>query len=138
MPPLTRWFVKTSFIYLVLALSAGLLVEIQSTLSLTAIGGLFPVYIHLFVLGWITQLIFGVAFWMFPVYSKEMPRHSESLGWWTYVLLNLGLLLRAIAEPIHSTRPSPVSGLTLVVSAIIQFLAGLAFVANTWGRVKEK
>jgi hypothetical protein len=138
MPPLTRWFVKTSFIYLALALSAGLLVEIQSTLSLTAIGGLFPVYIHLFVLGWITQLIFGVVFWMFPVYSKEKPRRSEFLGWWTYVLLNLGLLVRAVVEPIHSTQPNSFSGWTLVVSASIQFLAGLAFVANTWGRVKEK
>lgn len=83
MPPLTRWLVKTSFIYLALALIAGLLVELQSAFKLTTLGGLFPVYIHLFVLGWITQLIFGVVFWMFPKYSAEKPRGSESLGWWT-------------------------------------------------------
>lgn len=138
MPPLTRWFVKTSFIYLALALVAGLLLEIQSILKLTFLGGLFPVYIHLLAFGWITQLIFGVVFWMFPIYSKEKPRRSEPLGWWTYALLNLGLLLRVFAEPIHSIKPNPISGWTLVVSAIIQFLAGLAFVVNTWGRVKEK
>jgi hypothetical protein len=62
MPPLTRWFVKTSFIYLTLALIAGLLVEIQSALKLTSLGGLFPIYIHLLVLGWLSQLIFGVVF----------------------------------------------------------------------------
>jgi len=28
--------------------------------------GLFPVYIHLLVFGWLTQLIFGVIYWMFP------------------------------------------------------------------------
>lgn len=138
MPSLTRWFVKTSFIYLALALITGLLVELPSVFKLTTLGGLFPVYIHLFVLGWITQLIFGVVFWMFPKYSVEQPRRSEALGWWTYALLNVGLLLRVFAEPIHSTRPSTLTGWLLVSSAVIQFLAGLGFVINSWGRVKEK
>ena len=138
MPPLTRWFVKTSFVYLGLALIAGLLVALQSTLGPSALGGLFPVYIHLFVLGWLTQLIFGVVFWMFPKYSAETPRGSERLGWWTYALLNLGLLLRAFAEPVNSIQPSLFSEWTLVLSATIQFLAGLLFVINSWGRVKEK
>lgn len=138
MPPLTRWFVKTSFVYLALALITGLLVEIQSALKLTSLGGLFPIYIHLLVFGWLSQLIFGVVFWMFPRYSAERPRGSETLGWWTYALLNVGLLLRALAEPIDSMQPNPFSGWALVLSAIIQFLAGLLFVINSWGRVKEK
>ena len=138
MPPLARWFVKTSFVYLAAALIVGLLLAVQSTFDLTELGGLFPVYIHLFVLGWATQLIFGVVFWMFPVYSKERPRHSESLGWGTYVLLNAGLLLRVIAEPMHSTQPNLISGWALVASATLQFLAGLGSVVNTWGRVKER
>ena len=138
MPPLTRWFVKSSFIYLVLALIAGLLLIIQSTFKWTVPAGIFPVYIHLFVLGWLTQLIFGVVYWMFPKYSKEKPRGSEMLGWWTYALLNLGLLLRVIAEPIQAVHPYPLSGWTLVAAAVIQFLAGLTFVINSWGRVKEK
>ncbi len=138
MPPLTRWFVKTSFVYLALALIAGLLLEIQSVFKLSTLGGLFPVYIHLFVLGWLTQLVFGVVFWMFPKHSVEKPRGNEFLGWWTYALLNLGLFLRVLAEPTNSIHPNPLSGWTLVLSAIIQFLAGLLFVVNSWGRVKEK
>ncbi len=138
MPPLTRWFVKTSLIYLILALVTGLLLILQSTFQWTIPAGLFPMYIHLFVLGWLTQLIFGVVYWMFPKYSNEKPRGSESLGWWTYAMLNLGLLLRVIAEPIHSTLPNPLSGWTLVLSAALQFLAGLGFVINSWGRVKVK
>lgn len=138
MPPLTRWFVKTSFIYLILALIAGLLLILQSTFTWNFPGGLFPIYIHLFVLGWLTQLIFGVVYWMFPKLSNEKPRGNESLGWWTYGLLNFGLLLRVIAEPIQSTQPNTFSGWTLVAAAVLQFLAGLAFVINSWGRVKEK
>ncbi len=138
MPPLTRWFVKTSFAYLALALIAGLLLALQSIFNLAALGGLFPVYIHLFVLGWLTQLIFGVVFWMFPKYSTEKPRGSETLGWWAYGLLNIGLILRAVVEPVDSFHPNSFSGWTLVLSAIMQFLAGLLFVINSWGRVKEK
>lgn len=112
--------------------------EMQSALKLTALAGLFPVYIHLFVLGWLTQLIFGVVFWMFPKHSAETPRGSETLGRWTYALLNAGLLLRAFAEPMNSTQPNAFSGWILVISSVIQFLAGLLFVINSWGRVKEK
>ncbi len=138
MPPLTRWFVKTSFVYLALALVAGLLLQLQPVLQLAVLGLLFPVYIHLFVLGWLTQLVFGVVFWMFPKQSVEKPRGNEVLGWWTYALLNLGLLLRVFAEPANSLHPSSFSGWSLVISAIIQFLAGLLFVTNSWDRVKEK
>ncbi len=138
MPPLTRWFIKTSFVYLGLALIAGLLQAVQPLWGLGSLAGIFPVYIHLLVFGWLTQLIFGVAFWMFPKFSLEEPRGSDRLGWWTYGLLNAGLVLRAIAEPINSVRPEALTGWVLVLSAAIQFSAGLTFVINTWGRVKEK
>ena len=132
MPLLTRTFIKTAMIDFTVALILGILLALGIT------NGLFPVYIHLLVFGWLTQLIFGVVFWMFPKFSAEKPRGSEPLGWWTYALLNIGLLLRAIAEPIQSTQPNPLSGWMLVISAILQFLAGLLFVVNSWGRVKEK
>jgi hypothetical protein len=132
MPLLTRTFIKTAMICFALALVLGVM------LALGATNGLFPIYIHLLVFGWLTQLIFGVVFWMFPKFSAEKPRGSEMLGWWTYALLNIGLLLRAIGEPIQSTQPTPFSGWMLVLSAILQFLAGLMFVVNSWGRVKEK
>ena len=138
MPTLTRWFIKTSFVYLALALAVGLLLALQPIFRLTTLGGLFPVYIHLLVFGWLTQLVFGVVYWMFPKYSTEKPRGNESLGWWTYVLLNVGLLLRAIAEPVNSVQPNPVTGWILVISAIIQFGAGLTFVVNSWPRVRER
>ena len=132
MPLLTRTFIKTAMIDFALALVLGIL------LTLGISNGLFPVYIHLLVFGWLTQLIFGVVFWMFPKFSVEKPRGSEALGWWTYALLNIGLLLRAVAEPIQSTHPNLLSGWMLVLSAVFQFLSGLLFVVNSWGRVKEK
>ena len=132
MPLLTRIFIKTAMVYFSLALLLGILMTVRTP------AGMFPVYIHLLVFGWLTQLIFGMIYWMFPKYSKQTPRGHESLGWITYGALNLGLVLRAIAEPLHAAQASQLSGLLLVLSAILQWLSGLTFVANTWPRVKEK
>jgi hypothetical protein len=132
MPLLTRVFIKTAIVYFALALLLGIFIVVRPTV------GIFPVYIHLLVFGWLTQLIFGVIYWMFPKYSKSSPRGSEVLGWVAYSTLNIGLILRAIVEPLHAMQASNVSGFLLVVSAILQWLSGLAFVVNTWPRVKEK
>ncbi len=139
MPLLTRWFIRSSLVYLVAALAAGLVLAAQSFLQLPAfVGALGPVYLHLFMLGWVAQLIFGVIYWMFPKYSKESPRGSERLGWATYGLVNVGLILRAIGEPGQAVRPGAGLGWLLAASALLQWLGGLAFVANTWPRVKER
>ncbi len=137
MPTLTRWFIKTALVYLVVALLVGALFVMRNLIDLPPIvGALGPVYFHLFMVGWVTQLIVGVAYWMFPKFSMEKPRGSESLGWAVFVLLNIGLALRAIGEPLLSSVPG--MGRVVAASAVLQWLAGMAFVANTWGRVKEK
>lgn len=136
MPTLTRWFIKSALLYLVAALLAAVL-DVSFPRS-TAITALRPVYLHLFVVGWITQMIFGVAYWMFPRYSRERPRGSAALGWGTYGMLNLGLLLRLAGEPVEVLRLEAELGWLLVGSATLQWVAGALFVANTWGRVKER
>jgi heme/copper-type cytochrome/quinol oxidase subunit 1 len=95
---------------------------------------LWPTYLHLLVLGWLTQLIFGVAFWMFPRYSAKEPHGSESLGWTSYWFLNAGLILRAVGEP--SLALGARTGWILVLAALLQLGAGWAFILNTWPRVK--
>jgi hypothetical protein len=139
MPTLTRWFIKTALIYFVAALLVGIVVMTRLVIDLPPLAGaLGPAYFHLLMVGWVLQLIIGVAYWMFPKFSTELPRGYEWLGWTTYALLNAGLILRVISEPLMSVQPNPVLGWALAVSAVLQWLAGMAFVANTWTRVKEK
>ena len=75
---------------------------------------------------------------MVPKYSKLKPRGYESLGWVTYGTLNIGLIARAIAELLHAVQASDASRVLLVISAMLQWLAGLGFVVNTWPRIREK
>jgi hypothetical protein len=80
--------------------------------------------------GWLTQLIFGIAIWMFPVYSKAQPCGPEWLGWGIFSILNTGLLIRVIFEPLQGISPSNFGGWMLVLAALLQWLSGLDFVAN--------
>lgn len=100
--------------------------------------GLTPLYFHLLMFGWITQLIIGVAYWMFPVFSRAQPHGGEMLAWVTFMLINCGLVLRAVGEPLNEVYPGAIWGWVLLLSAILQCLAGLGFAVNTWPRIKER
>lgn len=139
MPLLSRTFIKAGLIYFIIGLFAGVLTAAQPVLKLpSALGAIYPVYIHLLMVGWVMQLIIGVVYWMFPKYSKEQPRRSEKLGWAVFALLNTGLIMRAIGEPLNTLRPDLHLGWVLAISAVLQLLAGWCFVINTWSRVKER
>jgi hypothetical protein len=128
-----RWHIRTALIYFVLALAAGLLRAIPA-LNIPAIT---PVYFHLLMVGWVTQLIIGVAYWMFPRYSKDSPRGPEWLGYTIYALINVGLVLRIIGEPMQASGIAWAGGL-LAISAVLQLIGGWVFVGMMWPRVKER
>ena len=134
-----RYFIRTALVYLLAAFVVGGVVLANQALSLDArLAALMPVFYHLLMVGWITQLICGVALWMFPPLSREQPRGDERLGWFTYAALNAGLLLRAVFEPLHAWLPAPWLGWPLALSALLQVLAIWAFVAAIWPRVKAR
>jgi hypothetical protein len=139
MPLLTRLFIKVGLLYLVVALLMGSLLLARPVLNLpNSIAVLNPVYLHLFMVGWVTQLIIGIVYWMFPKFSREQPRGSDKLAWAVFFSLNAGLLLRAVGEPLNALNPGAGAGWMLALSALLQWLAGMSFIANTWARVKER
>src|SRR5690606_29312518 len=96
MPLLARLLIKTALCYLGLALLLGVGLAAGVGPGMAAFG---PTWVHLLVVGWLTQLIFGVAFWLFPRHSRERPYGRTAPAWAAYGLLNLGLALRVAAEP---------------------------------------
>jgi hypothetical protein len=138
MPPLTRWFVRSALAWLLLALAGGILLAsgVAARIPGTDVVLPYPTYLHLVTVGWLTNLIFGVALWLFPRYTAEQPRGSDTLGWVCYAGLNLGLLLRVVGEPAQLAGAG--GGELLLLSAGLQLLGGWAFVLNIWPRVKAK
>ena len=131
------WCIKTACVYFAMArlLFAALLWGQVAALP-PVVAALRPVAYHLLMVGWVSQLIFGVVFWMFPRLSKEQPRGNERAAWYVYGALNLGLLLRLLAEPLQTINPAAVWGWLLVASGLLQISAGWVFVWNSWSRVK--
>jgi hypothetical protein len=138
MPLLARSFIKAGFVYLLAALVVNGLAAGQAFGLPPALAALSPVYTHLLMLGWVTQIIMGVAYWMFPKQSKATPRGSPALGWWTFALLNAGLIMRAVGEPLRVWLPEAPAGGLLALSALVHVAAAWLFIANTWARVKER
>lgn len=143
MPTLTRFHLKASFIYLLLGLLMGIAMVLPSEALpngtwVNLIGALRPVYLHLLILGWVGQLIFGVMYWMLPKHSKKSPRGNQHLGWFVFIALNLGLVLRTIGEPLVMLAPNVNGGWLLAASAVLLCAAGWGVVINSWQRVKAR
>lgn len=136
MPTLTRWYIRTALAWLVTALAIG--VALQAGIVSSGVRAqLWPAYLHLITIGWLTGLIFGVAWWLFPRPAKASADRTP-YGWASYFLLNAGLLLRAVAEPLAGSYWSGPLRAVIVASALAQ-LAGVAtFAAIIWPRVRSR
>jgi len=135
MPLLARLYVRAGLLYLV----AGL--GVMAAVSAAAAGWLAPGWLawrptalHMLTVGWLTQLIWGVAFWMFPVASRQRPRGREQWMVTAFVLLNLGLLLRVAVEP--ALRDAPWGGAALSASGALQWAAAVLAAGALWPRVR--
>jgi len=97
-----------------------------------------PAALHMVTVGWLTQLVFGVALWMFPRHSREQPHGPQGLGWFVYASLNAGLALRAVSEPAAVLGDTAGWGYALAASAWLQWLAVVAFAVLLWPRVRVR
>ena len=138
MPTLSRCFLKTAMLYFVTSFCLGGYLLVAVGIQRPAPVVLQPVYWHMLLVGWLIQLVFGVAYWMFPRHASGQTRGHAVVGWLTYATLNGGLLLRVIVEPWHGMRPHLALGWLLVASAVLQVTAGWAFVMSIWPRIRER
>jgi hypothetical protein len=141
MPPIARSYVKASFAYLIAAFLLGALIMVDRWLNISRwLKLVYVSQLHLLMVGWITQLAIGVAYWMFPRHRKETnlpPRGSDALAWTVLVTLNAGLLLRFGAEPFYLMGPKPWLGALLALSGMLQAVAAVGFGWLVWTRIRS-
>lgn len=136
MPRLARLLIRTALGYLAGALLVGIALAPPVLGRVPALAAVGPAQVHLLVVGWLTQLIFGVAYWLFPRHAREAPYGNPRPAWWGFVLLNAGLALRLVAEPAQAWHPA--AAWALVAAAVFQWLGGVLFAAYLWRRVKVR
>lgn len=139
MPRLSRVAIRLAMGYLLVGLVAWTLYTLDQTSPLAGNwAALRPVSIHLITIGWLTQLIFAVMYWMFPIISRANPYGAAWMGWYGMIQLNLGLIGRAIFEIGLSQGWPSGAGWGLVGAALLQWGGISTWVLLTWGRVKAK
>jgi hypothetical protein len=140
MPKFVRSFIKAGILYLVGSLLIGVSLAGDAIMPYPSFKTtLFPTYLHLFMVGWVTQIIFGVSIWMFPSPPEGGRYGNESIIWLVFWTFNLGLVFRLIAEPgILYLEDSIVMNMGMVLSSLLQWIAVLAYTYHIWGRVRSK
>ena len=152
MPLTSRVFVKASLVYLALGAALGALLLVNRWIPLgAAVASLRVVHVEFLVMGWVTQFIVGVAWWLFPPLATspglavagplrrgQAQRGSEPLFWATFAFLNAGVLLHAVVGPLYSQTENGVLGFLVSLSGLFFLVAALTFVLNMWRRVREQ
>ena len=136
MPPVTRWFIKSGMIWFALGVTLAFVTELP---GIRGSALLLPIYWHMLVIGWITQVIMGVSVWMFPRKRRNRKKEQSTLVTSAFFLLNGGLIVRFLSEPfLPFVSDSALVPAVVIVSGILQVAAIILFIAEIWPRVQPK
>ena len=141
MPDQSRLFVKTGVVYLVLTFAMG---AVLLTLSSAGVHVPFIIEVehgHLGFVGWLVNMVIGVALWMFPLdrarYADMQGRYPARAPLLCYYLLNVGLAVRVVVEPWQQLGQLKGPSVWLLgVAGLMQLGAIIIFVAVVWYRTR--
>jgi hypothetical protein len=131
-PRISLWFVRASLGYLALGFTLGALLLWNKGIPLAPlVWRLLPLHIEATLVGWVVQLVMGVAYWMFPRFGMTpAQRGRESLAWVSFWLLNAGLWAVGLAG--FSGWPGDLATLGRVAEGG----AAVVMAVNIWTRTR--
>lgn len=130
MPPLSQWYVKISFCYLLLGFTFGALILANKGQPFyPTLWNWIPSHIEWLLFGWVVQLTMGVAFWILPRYWKEPRRGNTTGAYLALALLNAGIWFVALSPIVR------LGGWVLITGRLLEAGAVLAFAHSTLPRV---
>lgn len=138
MPLESRLFVKTSVIALVLTFAWGAVMAVEESMGHPVTPIWAVEHAHLAFVGWLVNLVVGIALWMLPLaratYPQTQGRYPRALPYVAYVCLNVGLVMRIVSEPY--VAQSATAAVALGTSAVLQVSAIALFAAVAWVRTR--
>ena len=111
------------------------------TLGITLRYDLSTVHAHMGFVSWLVNFAMGIALWFLPANREKFPqnrgRYPAPLVRWMYGMLNVGLTLRIVFEPmLEPVGQTLLLSRTVLTSAILQLSAIVLFAAIAWARVR--
>ncbi len=138
MPLITRLFLKSGVVYLILAIVGEVLANIPGGTLRSVALQFRPTVYHFFFIGWLTQMIFGVSHWFFPLYSKAEPRGKQWLIVTAFIGLNVGLVLRFFSEAPFWEQVFKIRNMLVLFSSLFLWIGFVAYGVHIWPRIKLK
>ncbi len=138
MPRLSCWFIKAALLHLAIGVVMGGL--ILSAKGVPATFGwawvLLSAHIQLLVGGWLVQLALGMAYWMLPRRDAAGDRGRPAAAWACWGALNTGVVGAAGALGLRSFVNGAWFDALLVLAALLQLVALVAFAWHAWPRLQ--
>ena len=137
MHSLVRRYIKTAIAFLVLGLAIGVWLIVEREVY-----GTFPTplqtsaHTHALLVGFVMEMILGVALWLFPRPAKSDAQYSPRLAELAYWLLTLGTAGRVAGELARGTFDSMALRWTIVACGVAQALALVVFFYTMWSRIR--
>jgi hypothetical protein len=129
-PPLPRWFVRCSLLYLLAGVTLGAVLLIDKALAgpAPAVWRWRAAHVELLLFGFVVQLVMGVALWIFPRFGAHRSRWAQPAARLAFATLNGGILLAAAGAVFGGQTGDDVllaAGRTLEIGAAVAFASGL-------------
>ena len=137
MHTMVRRFIKTGILFLVAGLLLGAWMLVRRELGYVYPSRhLISSHTHLIAVGFVMNMILGVALWLFPRPTKEDTRYKPELvllSWW---LVAGGTLVRAVCEFARDYSMADVIRYAVVFSGAAQALGVVVFFYTMWTRIR--
>lgn len=118
------YFTQAATIYFVIGCSLG------AYMALSASGWAYlKVHFHVNLLGWVTMMIYGVAYHIFPRFSRR-DVNNKGLVKTNFMVANVGLLLMIAALVLEGSLPAGAAQAFIGLAGLVEGMAGLMFVYN--------
>ena len=134
MPRAARWLIRLSLVYLALGFTLGALLLFNKGIPLVpGVPRLLPAHIEFLLVGWLIQLVMGVATWIFPRFGVPRSAYgSEAASWVAFALLNGGVWLVAVG----TVRAAGPGDMWPLIGRLAEVTGALLFALNIWRRVR--
>ena len=125
MPRVSAWFVRASLLHLVAGFCIGAVLLASKGITLGFdLWTLRPIHIEMLLVGWMIQLVMGVAIWIFPRFVlRRAPARSAITAWLAFALINSGVVLVGFG------------GMLPAAGRMREMGAPASFAIHLWGRV---
>lgn len=121
MPRLSIFLVRASLLHFGIGFTIAALILFNKGIPIYPWAWrLLQVHIEMLIFGWMAQLAMGVSFFALPRHTNHPRRYGHvELGWISFVLLNLAIIIIAIGYWQVSSELIFASRILLLVSVVI-------------------